>query len=216
MSNFDIDIEYTAPDLSFRLAARIAWQATMTAVVGPSGAGKSTFLELILGLRDQKRLRGYIRVGPQTVFDSKRDINTPIWHRGFGWVPQSASLFPHLSVAENLRFAMNSSEKWDELVEVLDLRPLLSRLPQHLSGGEQQRVALGRAILSGCTLLFLDEPFSHLDRPRRELLSAMLRRLCEDHRRHLVLISHDERDLTPLCSYQIVIENGQIAAHGEL
>jgi molybdate transport system ATP-binding protein len=160
------------------------------AVVGPSGIGKSTLLQAVVGLT---RLQGTVRLGAHTWEGPGTFV--PAWSRGIGYVPQDPTLFPHRSVRENLSWSAPAGE---EIPELLGITALLDRRPRHLSGGERQRVALGRGMAAARTLLVLDEPFSALDRPRREEISSRLRQWCSRRELPLLLVSHDSQDVGAL------------------
>jgi ABC-type sulfate/molybdate transport systems ATPase subunit len=169
-------------------ALRVRSDAAALGVTGPSGAGKSTLLRVLAGV--ERDLVGVVEafgepwLGPRSV---------PAWRRGVGWVPQDALLFPHLNVHENLGYSRGIVD--DVVVDALGLAPLLDRSPRHLSGGEAQRVALGRAMCARPRLLLLDEPFSALDGPLRARVAGFVRAWCTQHGVAVVHVTHDERDL---------------------
>ncbi|MBT8487968.1 MAG: ATP-binding cassette domain-containing protein, partial [Gemmatimonadetes bacterium] len=160
--------------------------------VGPSGAGKTTLLRVLAGV--ERRAKGSLVFDDEPWLDSSKGLAVPPWERGVGWVPQEASLFPHLSVAENLAYGGATEEAVGAKADLLEVAHLLDRRPRRLSGGERQRVAVGRALLASPSLLLLDEPFSALDRPLRDKLAGKVRQWTTDVRVPLVLVSHDESD----------------------
>ena len=178
------------------------------AVFGPSGGGKSSLLRTVAGV--ERRARGVVRVGGECWMDTEGGVWTPPWRRGVGWVPQEYLLFPHLRVRENLGFGGGSGEEIAEMAERLMVDHLLDRRPRRLSGGEQQRVALGRALLSRPRLLLLDEPFSALDRPLRSRVSVQLREYVRDRQIPLVLVSHDEADAVALAQEHWLLSGGEL------
>lgn len=178
------------------------------AVFGPSGGGKSSLLRTVAGV--ERRARGVVRVGAECWMDTDAGVWTPPWKRGVGWVPQEYLLFPHLGVRENLGFGGGSGEEIAEVAERLLVDHLLDRRPRRLSGGEQQRVALGRALLSRPRLLLLDEPFSALDRPLRSRVSVQLREYVRDRQIPLVLVSHDEADAVALAQEHWLLSGGEL------
>lgn len=185
----DVSVPLGHGDLRLTLAT----EKSAVAVVGPSGAGKSTLLRVLAGV--EKRARGRVVVSGDAWLDSAAGIDTPPWERRVGWVPQEASLFPHLSVRQNLVYAAAATEDdAAEMAEMLEVAPLLERRPRRLSGGERQRVALGRALLSRPRLLLLDEPFAALDRPLRIKLARLVRKLADERSLPLVIVSHDDQD----------------------
>jgi molybdate transport system ATP-binding protein len=201
-------------ELRLRLGARVlevSLQASSptVAVFGPSGGGKSTLLKVLAGV--YPAARGRVRVHGRPWMDSDSDLFVPPWERRVGWVPQEYLLFPHLSVEENLGFAGAPGRRIKEVAEMLLVAHLLDRRPRGLSGGEQQRVALGRALLADPLVLLLDEPFSALDRPLRNRVAARLR----DYVRHkellLLLVSHDEMDAASLAQEHWLLTEAGLA-----
>jgi molybdate transport system ATP-binding protein len=193
----------SALDLDFRvglgnreLEVRLSAESQAVAVYGSSGGGKSTILRVLAGV--ETRARGTVRVGGEVWMDTSHDAFLPPWERRVGWVPQEYLLFPHLRVRDNLGFSRASTNELEEVAELLLVDHLLTRRPRRLSGGEQQRVALGRALLSRPKLLLLDEPFSALDRPLRSQVVSRLRDYIRERGLLLLLVSHDESDAVAL------------------
>ena len=202
-------------DLDFRLhlgaqdlGVRLETESSTVAVFGPSGGGKSTLLRVLAGV--EQRAQGLVRVRGQVWMDTKRTVFLPPWERGVGWVPQEYLLFPHLRVRENLSFAGASSQDVVAVGELLMVDHLLDRRPKSLSGGEQQRVALGRALLAQPRLLLLDEPFSALDRPLRNQVAARLREYVRERGLLLLLVSHDEGDAVALAQEHWLLSEGRL------
>ncbi|MCG6957762.1 MAG: ATP-binding cassette domain-containing protein [Gemmatimonadetes bacterium] len=190
------------------LEVRLESQARSVAIVGPSGAGKSTVLRVLAGV--ETRARGEVVVDGVTWLDPGRGMVVPPWERRVGWVPQDVLLFPHLSVRENLAYAGAPPEEVTATADMLQVSGLMERRPRRLSGGERQRVALGRALLSAPRLLLLDEPFSALDRPLRDQLSATVRRVAAQRSIPLVLVSHDEADTRVLADERWHLRGGTL------
>jgi molybdate transport system ATP-binding protein len=178
------------------------------AVFGPSGGGKSTLLRVVAGV-DQSGA-GVVRVRGKEWMNTSRGIFLPPWKRRVGWVPQDYLLFPHLSVRENLTYGGSSEGSLTEIADLLLVGDLMDRRPRSLSGGEQQRVALGRALMSKPQLLLLDEPFSALDRPLRNHVSVGLRELLRKRKIPLVLVSHDEADAVALAQEHWLLSGGSL------
>lgn len=185
-------VELRVPLGAIDLDVSLRTRARSVAVVGPSGSGKSTLLRVLAGA--EMRGRGLVEVDGTRWVDPERGVLVPAWERRVGWVPQDALLFPHLSVAENLGYGGSGGGEVAEVARLLRIDGLLDRRPRRLSGGEGQRVALGRALLAHPRLLLLDEPFSALDRPLRLELARTVRRWSEERSVPLVLVSHDEED----------------------
>lgn len=188
---------------SFRRRVQLREDARIVALTGHSGAGKTSVLHAIAGLL--RPSLGRIEIDGQVLFDSAADIDLPPHRRGIGYVFQDARLFPHLNVRRNLLYGRRRADPdaparfgFDEVVALLGIGPLLKRRPANLSGGEAQRVAIGRALLSQPRLLLLDEPLSSLDRARREEVIPYLQRLRDETRLPMVYVSHAEEEVRRL------------------
>lgn len=193
---------------AFKVDADIEAGLGVTAIYGPSGAGKSSILRAICGLWPVAE--GEIKVGENILFDSAQDINLKPEQRNLGVVFQEPLLFPHLSVAENLKFGMKkSSQGWQQVLEMLDIGNLTSRMPGKLSGGEAQRVAIARAILSDPQILLLDEPLTGLDDGRRAQVLPYLERLRDDTKIPIVYVSHHRDEILQLADLIFTIDEGK-------
>ncbi len=191
-------------------------------VVGPNGAGKSTLLSLVLGVYPVER--GRVTVGGTVLLDTRTTVDVPVEHRRIGYVPQDYALFPHLTVRENLKFAIASGTprlnaatralQADALLHELGLGAHGDRRTQTLSGGEKQRVALARALSVHPRALLLDEPLAALDvHSRREVrgfLAAYLGKLGLP----TVVVTHDAADARELGDRIAVLEAGRITQTG--
>jgi molybdate transport system ATP-binding protein len=203
-----ISLDVTAPLGESRLELRAEIHAGSAAIVGPSGSGKTSCLRVLAGL--ERRCRGRVAVGGEVWQDSDRRVFVPPWRRGVGWVPQEAHLFPHRTVRENLRWVRCADDECARVAALLGIEHLLDRRPRHLSGGERQRVALGRALLARPRLLLLDEPFAALDRPLRIRTAQAVATFCADRGLPLVLVSHDEGDVTALAEEVWIMDAGRL------
>ncbi|WP_183961888.1 molybdenum ABC transporter ATP-binding protein [Chiayiivirga flava] len=189
---FDIDVSLARGD--FRRQVQVQSDARVLALTGVSGAGKTSLLQAIAGLLRPRA--GRIAVAGRTLFDSAERIDLPAHRRHIGFVFQDARLFPHLAVRANLgygaRFAKDRTPRFafDDVVALLGIAPLLARRTVNLSGGEAQRVAIGRALLSQPDLLLLDEPLASLDQARREELIPYLQRVRDDSGLPMIYVSH--------------------------
>ena len=182
----------------FARSVRIESSARVVALTGPSGAGKTSVLNAIAGLLRPRA--GRIVVDDRVLFDDARRIDLPAHRRRIGYVFQDARLFPHLDVRRNLGYGRHARREvqafaFDQVVELLGIAPLLARHPANLSGGEAQRVAIGRALLSQPALLLLDEPLSALDQARREELIPYLQRVRDDLAMPMLYVSHTLDDV---------------------
>ena len=205
---------------AFTLAARFATAAGGTALFGASGAGKTTIVNMIAGLVAPDR--GHIALDDETWFDSANRIDVPAHRRNVGYVFQEGRLFPHLNVAQNLRFGRwmrglrHDPEVEARIVALLDLAPLLARRPGKLSGGERQRVAIGRALLMRPRLLLLDEPLASLDAARKAEILPYLERLRDEARVPLVYVSHQADEVKRVATTVVRIESGRVTGVGGL
>ena len=185
----------------FHRHVRIDDDARVIALVGPSGAGKTSVLNAIAGLVTPAS--GHIDVDGHCLFDSTRRIDEPVHRRRVGYVFQDARLFPHLDVRRNLQYGRHSDGTaeafgFDSVVALLGIELLLGRRIANLSGGEIQRIALGRALLSQPALLLLDEPLSMLDQARREELIPYLQRVRDRTTLPIIYVSHSTEEVQRL------------------
>ncbi|MGC9181978.1 ABC transporter ATP-binding protein [Thermogladius sp.] len=170
-------------------------------IQGPNGAGKTTLLKAIAGII--RPVRGTIVIGGEVVFkaDKRVEVNKSPEKRRVGFLPQNLLLFPHMSVYENIAYAMRGRkirpdrEKVSEVLELVGLRGLENRMPRELSYGQQQRVALARALASNPRVLLLDEPFANIDVESRRGLRKEIARLVKALGVPTVIVSHDLEDL---------------------
>ncbi len=216
-----LDIEVSRQRGAF--AARVTFTSTtpgVTALFGRSGSGKTTTIHMIAGLLRPDR--GHIRIDDTVLFDAARGIDVAAEERGIGYVFQDARLFPHLSVRDNLRYGARRARgraanvKFDDVVELLGLAPMLARRPAGLSGGERQRVAIGRALLMQPRLLLLDEPLAAIDVARRGELLPYLENLRDQFSLPMVFVSHQFEEVLRLAGDVVVLENGEVAGHGDV
>ena len=189
------------PLAHFDLEVSATMSARVTAIFGPSGAGKTSLLDAIAGLRRLQRGR--------ITFDDVVLSDLPARARRIGYVPQETALFPHLSVERNIRYGGRHNEQ--HVVEVLEIGHLLDRSVIALSGGEQKRVALARALLTAPRLLLLDEPLSGLDRPLRDRVMEFLQLVRDDFNVPMLYVTHDEDELAAIADDVVRIDHGRIA-----
>jgi molybdate transport system ATP-binding protein len=192
----------------------------VTALFGPSGAGKTSVVNMVAGLKRPDA--GRIAINGQCLFDSSRGINLPPEKRRIGYVFQDGRLLPHLSVRSNLVYGMRRTPahrrfvQLDPVVELLGIGHLLKRRPARLSGGEKQRVAIGRALLTSPALLLMDEPLASLDAARKSEVLPFIMRLGEEFSIPILYVSHALEEIIDLATHLVILENGRVRAAGEL
>ena len=187
----------------------------VAALVGRSGAGKSTFLRLLGGF--EPAAAADVEVGGERWQSADRGASLPAHARAVGIVFQEPRLFPHWDARANLRFAARAGRRregtrlaLEEVVEFLDLAPLLALRPQQLSGGQRQRVALGRALLTPAKLWLFDEPLAALDAKSRREIAPYLQRLCRRHAVPIVYVSHSIEEVLAIADHVLVAADGRI------
>jgi molybdate transport system ATP-binding protein len=184
----------------------------VTALFGRSGAGKSSAVNLLAGLLRPDE--GYVKIGDTVLFDSAAGLSIAPEHRRLGYVFQEGRLFPHLSVRGNLLFGHRRIAPaqrligFDEVVALLDLGPLLERRPRDLSGGEKQRVAIGRALLANPKLLLMDEPLASLDAARKNEIFPFIEKLRDNFGIPIVYVTHDLGEIVRLADRVVLMSNG--------
>lgn len=215
--NLHFNIQVERPGFSLKLAG--TFREGCTGVFGQSGAGKSTLFNAISGqLRPQS---GKVLLNERPLFDSEARLFVPPEKRRVGVVFQDDRLFPHLTVKKNLLFGCGWLRRhygrisFDHTVEILGIGHLLHKKPGQLSGGEKQRVAIGRALLASPEILLLDEPFSALDQRRKEEILGYLQLVHENFDIPLVIISHDLKDILQLTRWIYLVDNGRCAGFGD-
>ncbi len=200
------------PLAHFDLRVSVEAAGPVIGIFGPSGAGKTSLLDTIAGLRIPRA--GRIRVGEVVLDDRSMRIHVPARDRHIGYVPQENALFPHLTVLQNVRYGAGNASI-DRVIEVLEIGHLLARGVTALSGGEQKRVALARALVTSPRLLLLDEPLAGLDRPLHHRIAAYLRRVRDELHVPMLYVTHDAAELTAIANDTLVLEQGRIVAAGK-
>ena len=217
MNNLSAKFEVTFP--GFHLDARLTIpKSGVTVLFGPSGSGKTTLLRCLAGL--ERSPSGFMQFGDALWQDEARGIFVPVHERSIGLVFQEPRLFPHLSVRSNLLYGFNRVPKperriyLNDVVEVLNIAHLLNRRPRFLSGGEGQRVAIGRALLTSPRLLLMDEPLASLDSQRKQEILPYIRRLQSKWGIPIIYISHSLEEILQLVDTMILLKEGRVVAHG--
>jgi molybdate transport system ATP-binding protein len=197
--------------------------AGVTALFGPSGSGKTTIFRILAGL--ERVERGFISLNGRVLLDTDKGINIPPHRRRIGLVFQDSKLFPHLNVRQNLTYGRWFGHRWPgegaakhiplgAVLDMLGIAPLLNRRVEGLSGGEKQRVALGRAILAGPDMLAMDEPLASLDAARKAEILPFILRLRDECAIPILYISHSREEVMALANHVVMVEAGRITATG--
>ncbi|MGA9699859.1 ATP-binding cassette domain-containing protein [Acinetobacter sp.] len=206
------DFQYQQAD--FLLKIKLEVQQTLLGIVGASGSGKSTFLKNIVGLLQPQQ--GSIQFNQRILVDTEQKIYVPMHQRKIALVFQNALLFPHMNVQQNLRYAeklvanLEGKFQFEEVLELLELRPLIQRKAHQLSGGEAQRVAIGRALLSSPNLLLLDEPLTGLDSKLKQQILPFLKRMKDELDLPMIYVTHHLQELEYLEADIVQLNQGQL------
>lgn len=211
-SRFELDVAFTST-------------APRLALFGPSGAGKTQVIKMLAGI--SRPDRGHIRVAGQVLFDSNARVNLPARQRQLGYVFQDYALFPHLTVQQNIGFALQSgwrnpalrgdappaAQRW---IDAFHLQPVAGLYPHQISGGQRQRVALARALVHEPAALLLDEPFAALDKALRRRLRDELKELQASLKIPTLLITHDDDDLQALADEVVHMSAGRVVEPNQI
>jgi molybdate transport system ATP-binding protein len=216
-----IHFAFTLRQQDFQLQARAELpDSGVSALFGPSGCGKSTVLRCIAGL--ESGVEGALSLAGESWFDSARGLSLPTHKREIGFVFQETALFPHLKIKENLLYGWRRTPQESrrhtpqQVIEMLGLGDLLGRYPAQLSGGEGQRVAIGRALLNSPRLLLMDEPMAALDRRRKREILPYLERLRTEAKIPVIYVTHDIDELISVADHLALMDNGRIIRCGPL
>lgn len=204
---------------TFALEAGFASDGRLTALFGRSGSGKTSLVNVISGLiRPQA---GRVVIDGRAMVDSEAGLFVPKHRRRIGYVFQEARLFPHLSVRQNLLYGHwfaprgeNGGSELDDVLELLGIGDLLQRRPGRLSGGEKQRVAIGRALLAKPRLLLMDEPLASLDEERKAEILPYIERLRDGFGIPIVYVSHSIAEVARLATHLVILDQGKVTMSG--
>ncbi len=206
------------PLAPFTLEVDLEVRCRVMALFGPSGSGKTSLLDLVAGLRRARS--AFIQLDERVLTDTAGGRFVPARRRAIGYVPQDLALFPHFSVRQNLAYGQRAAAAGDGLfafahvIEVLDLGPLLHRSVADLSGGEKQRVAFGRALLTAPRLLLLDEPLASLDAKLKSRILPYLARIRDEFHLPMLYVTHDRFETLSLADEMAVMIGGKIVQTG--
>jgi molybdate transport system ATP-binding protein len=202
-----------------RLDARFETGGGLVALFGRSGSGKTSLVNIIAGLIRPDE--GRVAIDDAVLVDTSRGVLVPRHKRRIGYVFQEGRLFPHLTVRQNLMYgrwfsplASRGGDELDKVVELLGIANLLERRPGRLSGGEKQRVAIGRALLADPQLLLMDEPLASLDEARKAEILPYIERLRDQARVPIVYVSHSIAEVARLATTIVLLSEGKVAAVG--
>ena len=215
-----IDVDLSQRLGEFRLDVAFRAEAPVVGLFGRSGSGKTSLVNALAGISRPER--GRVIVNGATLFDSEHGIDLPPERRRLGYVFQDDLLFPHLHVEANLLYGFGRAPHDERVIEprhvidLLGLDGLLHRLPDALSGGEKQRVAIGRALLAQPRLLLMDEPLASLDLQRRDEVLRYIELLRDELSIPIVYVSHSVAEITRLADTVVLLSDGKAIAVGDI
>ena len=198
----------------------VSWQSAegITVIFGHSGSGKSTTLDIIAGFQFPDS--GHVTVNGEKLFESASGLNIPVRKRALGYVSQAPALFPHMSVRENIAYGENRLDRatlkraTDEMLYLFGVENLERNRPAEISGGQEKRVALARALIRRPDVLLLDEPFSGLDHPSRAGFGKLLIEIREKFGIPVLMVTHNAAEAMELAERVIVYSDGKIEHAG--
>lgn len=203
---------------SFDLKAELSGEKEVIVLFGPSGSGKSTILNCIAGL--QRITNGEIKLGDKTLASTDKSVHLSPQKRKCGYLPQNPCLFPHLSVAQNICFAISAEPKESqqsrlaEMLSIFHIEGFERARISELSGGQAKRVALARALVATPGILLLDEPFSALDEDLREELALEIKNIQRRLSIPLILVTHSKQEALSIADKVVILKRGQTVNQG--
>ena len=210
-TDFDLDIQAQIPS------------SGITAIFGRSGAGKTSIINAVSGLKNPDS--GSISINQRVLFDSQKGINLAVEKRDIGYVFQESRLFPHYKVKGNLLYGVKSKAYFGnnqlpgnfyQVIDLLGLSELLDRYPADLSGGEKQRCAIARALLSEPKVLLMDEPLASLDLPRKKEVMPFLESLAQEIQIPILYVTHSLDEILHLADHMLLMDSGRVVGSGDI
>jgi molybdate transport system ATP-binding protein len=209
---------FPSTERAFSLEVDLSASPGFTILFGPSGAGKTTLLDCVAGLATPDA--GHVTVRGRVLFDRDAHINVPVARRGVGYVLQDLALFPHMSVVENVEYGLahlphgERAQRSAGILQDFRIEHLSARRPAETSGGERQRVALARSLVTDPCVLLLDEPLAALDEATKSRIIDDLRQWNQEHRIPILYVTHSREEVIALGENVLVMEAGRIIARG--
>ncbi|HJO93139.1 MAG TPA: ATP-binding cassette domain-containing protein [Victivallales bacterium] len=213
-----IDIEISKKFKNFKMDYSFCMETNRVVVFGSSGCGKTSLLKLITGF--EKPDKGYIRINGREIFNKSKNISVPVHLRNFGYLPQECTLFPNMNVRDNILYGVKNQkskidkEKFNNILERLQIEKKMDDMPGKLSGGQKQRVALARILMLKPELLLLDEPFAALDTPIKNCLRDLVVDISNEENIPVLFITHDIEDSYAIGKEIIIMNDGYITEYG--
>lgn len=209
------DVVFSLKEFNLEISTTISING-ITAITGASGSAKTTLLRCIAGVSNPNA--GIIKFNNQTWFDNK--INIPVFQRKIGYVFQEANLFSHLNIRKNLEYGFirnkfNNPFQVDKIINEFNIKHLINRYPQQLSGGEKQKIAICRAILSNPQLFLMDEPLASVDEDSKSEILNFIKTLNQNYKIPILYVSHSQTEVSRLASQIIKLERGKIIENYE-
>lgn len=210
-----INVQKTLGNLDLDIKLELPMQG-ITAIFGRSGTGKTSLINVLSGLSQPDK--GAIKLGDRILCDSEEGIYLPPEKRKIGYVFQDARLFPHYTVSGNLTYGCREKDQahFEAVVKLLGIESLLQRYPSSLSGGEKQRVAIGRALLTKPDMLLMDEPLASLDLPRKQELMPYLEKLAKQVNTPILYVTHSLDEILRLADHMVMINQGKVVVAGNV
>ncbi len=213
-----LEVEINKQLKKFDISLKFSSSKNRCVIFGPSGSGKSSLLKMIAGFYDPDE--GKIRVNGKTLFDKSKKISVPIRHRNIGYLPQEYTLFPNMTIKENIQYGLvkrgiKSHMDIYALADRFGIANCLDSFPHQISGGQKQRAALARALIVKPDIVLLDEPFSALDKPIREELRDLVAEVADSLSISVLFVTHDIEEAFLFAETIVLIKDGAVLEFGD-